>query len=312
MYKIIAVKCFPFFYSHEEQDLPLVIAFSLDSVFDMSKENAILKNYGIDAYADYQKKHINDLFFPGSAYRFIQKINSFNKKAGHNFINIIFTYDKPSFAIDRLMNTVINSDIRFNGYVFSNELSPVSFLKELGTNLFLSANISHVKQAVDLNIPSARLFFKPNIEDSSFNPTDSLMFAFDGDAVLFSNESQLLYDLYGLKVFTENEREKISTLIPPGSFASVLSKIVQIKNEIGTNNNNLLQTALVTARSDEAFIRAIFTLKSWNLPMDNYLSTGRIKKVGILRKINTDIFFDDQLKNIFHAMKYILSGRVPF
>jgi 5'-nucleotidase len=135
--------------------------------------------------------------------------------------------------------------------------------------------------------------------------------AFDGDAVLFSDESERIYKEKGLGAFEENERENAENPLNEGPFANFLKKLSGIRQKLGTDNCPI-RIALVTARSAPAHERVIKTLRSWNVRVDEAFFLGGIDKREVLRAFGAQIFFDDQSIHTLSASMAVPAARVPY
>ena len=70
-------------------------------------------------------------------------------------------------------------------------------------DLFLSLHTEDVRGALEQGVASASLM--PSSAKRG-DGSSEIRFAFDGDAVLFSDESERVYKEKGLEAFTENEK----------------------------------------------------------------------------------------------------------
>lgn len=139
---------------------------------------------------------------------------------------------------------------------------------------------------------------------------DQLRIAFDGDAVLFSDESERVYKQHGLDAFSENERNNARHALPGGPFKRFLEVLHQIQTAYPPNASPI-RTALVTARAAPAHERVIRTLRAWNICIDEALFLGGIPKGPFLKAYKADIFFDDQVKHCQSASEHVATGHVP-
>ena len=71
-----------------------------------------------------------------------------------------------------------------------------------------------------------------------------------------------------------------------------------------------IRTALVTARSAPAHERAIRTLMSWNIAVDEAMFLGGLPKGGFLNEFQPDFFFDDQTGHVDSAASFVPAGHV--
>jgi 5'-nucleotidase len=132
--------------------------------------------------------------------------------------------------------------------------------------------------------------------------------AFDGDAVLFSDEAERVYQAQGLQAFHQHEIDNAALPLPDGPFKPLLAALQRLQNA-GTPTMRI-RTALVTARSAPAHERAIRTLMNWNIEVDEAMFLGGLAKGEFLREFEPDFFFDDQTGHIESAAQHVPSGHV--
>ena len=132
--------------------------------------------------------------------------------------------------------------------------------------------------------------------------------AFDGDAVLFSDEAERVYQSHGLNAFQQHEMEKVALPLPDGPFKPLLVALHRLQQAASPQMR--IRTALVTARSAPAHERAIRTLMDWNIEVDEAMFLGGLDKGEFLREFEPDFFFDDQTGHIESAARHVPSGHV--
>jgi 5'-nucleotidase len=192
--------------------------------------------------------------------------------------------------------------------VFSRGESPWRYLRPLRAHLFLSANEPDVRSALAAGVPAARVY-PHSARASDAHPTD-LRIAFDGDAVLFSDEAERVYQAGGLPAFQRHEVDKAGTPLPPGPFKPLLDALHRLRRQGPGQTGMRLRTALVTARSAPAHERAIRTLMDWQVGVDEAMFLGGLPKGEFLREFEPDFFFDDQTGHVEGAAPHVPSGHV--
>ncbi|RXM90752.1 Cytosolic 5'-nucleotidase 1A [Acipenser ruthenus] len=130
-----------------------------------------------------------------------------------------------------------------------------------------------------------------------------LRVAFDGDAVLFSDESEQIVKAHGLDRFFEHEKEHVNSPLAHKKFYAK-----------GQRLECPIRTYLVTARSAASSgARALKTLRSWGLETDEALFLAGAPKGPLLEKIRPHIFFDDQMFHVEGATEMgTVSAHVPY
>jgi len=190
--------------------------------------------------------------------------------------------------------------------VFTRGEPPWRYLRPLAANLFLSTNEADVRQALAVGVPAARVF--PDSARASVAHPDEVRIAFDGDAVLFSDEAERVYQAQGLDAFQSHERERAATPLLGGPFKPLLEALHRLQREPAAGMR--LRTALVTARSAPAHERAIRTLMEWQVDVDEAMFLGGLPKGSFLREFEPDFFFDDQTGHIENAAAHVPAGHV--
>ena len=184
--------------------------------------------------------------------------------------------------------------------------SPHRYVKDFGVHLFLSSSIEDVKLALKSDVAAATII--SNHDNDHKN--SQLRIAFDGDAVIFSDESEIIFQKEGLNAFIENEKNAMGAL-KAGPFKSFLVELNKIQNDFNLEECPI-RTALVTARSAPSDKRVIKTLREWGVRIDESLFLGGMSKKEFLKSFQADIFFDDQKNNILEASEELTSGHVPY
>ena len=185
------------------------------------------------------------------------------------------------------------------------------YLDAFKTDLFLSANENDVQEAINANIASGIICSHNSLPINPDEKIEQIRIAFDGDAVIFSDESEKIYQEKGLQAFAEHEHNNAQKPLPEGPFAKLLKTLSYIQNEY-PENQSPIKTALVTARNAPAHERVIRTLRAWNVRIDEAFFLGGIEKSEILKAFGANIFFDDQTVHTEPASKYVPSARVPY
>ncbi|MCK5736382.1 MAG: 5'-nucleotidase, partial [Spirochaetaceae bacterium] len=256
----------------------LVIGISSRALFDLEKENDIFEEEGLKAYADFQKDNEARVLEPGTAFPLIEAFLKLNEKLGEHLVEVvIMSQNNPQTAL-RVMNSIDFYNLNITRAAFSGGQPLGPYLEAYSVDLYLSKNLNDVQDAVDHGIASAQLYAPP----SAFNPdADEIRIAFDGDAVLFSEDSEVIFKQQGLDAFLEHEKVFADIPLPEGPFGRVLKTLSRIKSLSGSEEQ-LLRIALVTARDGPAHERVILTLRSWGVTVDEAYFLGGLSKNQVL------------------------------
>lgn len=291
-------------------DNKLVIGISSRALFDLEEENKIFEEQGLKAYSDYQIQHENDPLLPGTAFPLIKALQQLNKDGKYLTEIIIMSKNSADTSL-RIFNSIehYGLDISRAALVGGGPIFP--YLDAFKTDLFLSANENDVQEAINANIASGIICSHNSLPINPDEKIEQIRIAFDGDAVIFSDESEKIYQEKGLQAFAEHEHNNAQKPLPEGPFAKLLKTLSYIQNEY-PENQSPIKTALVTARNAPAHERVIRTLRAWNVRIDEAFFLGGIEKSEILKAFGANIFFDDQTVHTEPASKYVPSARVPY
>ncbi|MCI5594861.1 MAG: 5'-nucleotidase, partial [Clostridiales bacterium] len=268
-------------YSLEER---LVIGISSRALFDLEEENRVFEEEGLEAYSIYQREHENDILKPGTGFKLVKALQ--NLKVGDSKVAEIIIMSRNSADTSlRIFNSIehYGLDITRAALAGGSRIEP--YLDAFDTDLFLSANEEDVQDAVNAGIAAGLIC--PAVYDE--NEIDVIKIAFDGDAVIFSDEAEKIYKEKGLEAFSEHERANAKKPLPEGPFAKFLKTISYIQEQFEADSAPI-RTALVTARCAPAHERVIRTLRAWGVRVDEAFFLGGIEKSRVLASFGADIF----------------------
>jgi 5'-nucleotidase len=286
-------------------DDKLVVAISSRALFNLEEENAIFEGGDPQAYMRLQLERLDEPARPGIAFSLIRKLLAFNDPGVQRVEVVILSRNDPVSGM-RIFRSGQANAIKLERGVFTQGRPPFRYLRPLGAHLFLSANAEDVREALAAGFPAARVLTESVLAGSNY--PQEVRIAFDGDAVLFSDEAEQVFQAQGLDAFQQHELSKASQPLPEGPFKPLLSALHRLQ-QAGTAAMRI-RTALVTARSAPAHERAIRTLMNWNVRVDEAMFLGGLPKGEFLREFEPDFFFDDQTGHVTHAARHVPSGHV--
>ena len=286
-------------------DGQLVVAISSRALFDFEEENRIFEQGDDQAYMRLQLERLEVPARPGVAFSLVKKLLAFNQP-GRQLVEVVMLSRNDPVSGMRIFRSAQAGGIPMQRGVFTQGRDPFRYLRPLGAHLFLSANESDVRQALAMGFPAARVLTE-SVQASNSHPCE-VRIAFDGDAVLFSDEAERVYQSQGLDAFQQHERSKAGHPLPDGPFKPLLAALHHLQ-QAGTAHM-CIRTALVTARSAPAHERAIRTLMDWNIAVDEAMFLGGLEKGGFLREFEPDFFFDDQTGHVNSAARHVPAGHV--
>ena len=284
----------------------LVVAISSRALFDFEEENRLFDEQRDDrAYMALQLERLEAPAQRGVAFSLVKKLLAFNDAQSQRVEVVILSRNDPVSGM-RVFRSCQHYGLTIERGVFTRGAAPWRYLKPLAANLFLSANEADVRAALDAGVPAARVATH-SARASEAHPRE-VRIAFDGDAVLFSDEAEQVFQAGGLDAFQAHERERAASPLPAGPFKPLLEALHRLQRE-GTAAMRL-RTALVTARSAPAHERAVRTLMGWQIEVDEAMFLGGLAKGEFLREFEPDFFFDDQTRHVAHAALHVPSGHV--
>jgi 5'-nucleotidase len=290
-----------------DDDGKLVVAISARALFDLSESHELFENEGLDAYRDYQMTRENELLAPGIAFPLVQKLLKLNAAPpAAPRVEVILLSRNSSDTGLRIFNSIEHHRLAIVRAAFTGGAPTAPYVTSFGAQLFLSANPESVARALHDGIAAATIL--PSKAPSS--ASDQLRIAFDGDAVIFGDESERVSEEQGIDAFHRNEVEFADKPLSGGPFRGFLAALHRLQEAFPAEASPI-RTALVTARSAPAHKRVILTLRSWGVRLDEALFLGGRDKGPFLEAFGADIFFDDSHANIESARSYVTAGHVP-
>ncbi len=283
----------------------LVVAISSRALFDFEDENRVFEAGDDRAYMQLQLQRLEAPAQPGVAFSLVHKLLAFNRSGAAQVEVVILSRNDPVSGM-RVFRSCQHYGLPIERGVFTRGQSPWRYLQPLKANLFLSVNEADVRSALAAGVPAARVY--PHSAHASDAHPGEVRIAFDGDAVLFSDESERVYQSGGLAAFQAHEREHAGLPLAPGPFKPLLQALHRLQQAAAQPMR--LRTALVTARSAPAHERAIRTLMDWRIEVDEAMFLGGLPKGEFLREFEPDFFFDDQTGHIESAAVHVPAGHV--
>ncbi len=286
-------------------DGQLVVAISSRALFDFEEENKVFEQSDDRAYMKLQLERLEAPAKPGVAFSLVKKLLAFNDANTQRVEVVILSRNDPVSGM-RVFRSAQHYGLAIQRGSFTRGQSPWRYLKPLNANLFLSTHLSDVRAALDAGVPAAQVY--PNSAHASEAHPHEVRIAFDGDAVLFSDEAERVFQAEGLSAFQAHEHAKASQPLSAGPFKPLLTALHRLQQE--STPAIRIRTALVTARSAPAHERAIRTLMEWNIEVDEAMFLGGLPKGEFLKEFEPDFFFDDQTGHIESASQHVPAGHV--
>jgi 5'-nucleotidase len=286
-------------------DGQLVVAISSRALFDFEEENTVFEQGDDRQYMDLQLQRLETPARPGVAFSLVKKLLAFNDAQSQRVEVVILSRNDPVSGM-RVFRSAQHYGLPIQRGSFTRGQAPWRYLKPLRANLFLSTHLADVRAALDAGVPAAQVY-PQSVHASDAHPHE-VRIAFDGDAVLFSDEAERVFQAEGLSAFQAHEASKAALPLSGGPFKPLLEALHRLQSE--STPHMRIRTALVTARSAPAHERAIRTLMNWNIQVDEAMFLGGLPKGEFLREFEPDFFFDDQTGHIESASRHVPSGHV--
>lgn len=289
----------------------LMIGISSRALFDLDEENEIYEEQGLEAYSKYQLEHEDDVLKPGSGFALVKALLKLNELSEERLVEVIIMSRNSADTSLRIFHSIEHYGLDISRAVLSGGATLSNYLEAFQVDLFLSANEDDVELAINSGFASGRIYTNTIGGYDAFADIDQIRIAFDGDAVLFSDDSEKIFQEQGLEAFVENEKVNARNNLSAGPFAKFLKTISDLQ-EAFDGNHSPIRTALVTARNAPAHERVIRTLRAWNVRIDEAFFLGGITKKDVLKAFHPHIFFDDQATHALPASEVVPSAQVPY
>ncbi len=286
----------------------LVIAISSRALFDLEEENAIYDGQGLEAYYRYQLAHVNDPLERGSGFRFVQNLLAINGQFDTPLIEVIILSRNNAATGLRIGRTIEHYALPIERSGWTAGTPVTRYLDAFKVDLFLSAYAPDVEEAIALGYAAATILPQTPMHDVE---SDIVRIAFDGDAVLFGDESERIYQEQGLEAFIAHEREHAKEPLSKGPFFKFLKTLSEIQERFPMERSPI-RTALITARNFSTHERVLGTLEAWGVRVDEAFFQGGVAKYEVIQAFGADIFFDDQDTHLIPASEATPSAKVPY
>jgi len=289
----------------------LVIGISSRALFDLEAEENLFRTQGLEAYRRHQLDNENEILKRGAGYALVRALLKLNALTENKrLVEVVIMSRNSSETSMRIFNSIKHYDLDITRAVLSGGASLAPYLAAFNVSLFLSLHEDDVQAAVNSGVASALLYQKP---ENGLEELNQIRIAFDGDAVIFSDESERIFQEQGIEAFEKHERENAMRPLADGPFARLLKALSFIQNNFKNDEGRAtpIRTALVTARSSPAHERVIRTLRVWDVAIDETFFMGGVAKSDVLAAFKPHIFFDDQPGHCARAAPLVQTGRVP-
>ena len=287
-------------------DQKLIVAISSRALFDLEDSHGVYEQSGLEAYRQYQIDHEAEILPVGDAFGFVKKLLAINAQLEQPGVEVILLSRNSADTGLRVFNSIQHYGLDISRAAFCGGESPYRYIRSFGCQLFLSSHSEDVGQALLQGVAAATLL--PSKRE--YSQDDKLRIAFDGDAVVFSDEAEQIFQRKGLADFTRSELEAANKPLSGGPFKQFLAALHSLQKQLPADDCPI-RTALVTARAAPAHERVIKTLRAWDIRLDESLFLGGLNKAEFLKDFGADVFFDDQRGHVDKARQHVAAAHVP-
>ncbi len=305
----------------------LIVAVSATALFDLSEsENHLLHllkkrpDSAVKEFRDYMAIRENEDLTIGAGYPLIKallNLNSYSKQSAEANVEtplvevVIVSKSSPDTGI-QVLNAIRVHELNISRSAFISGSPVAPYIADFNIDLFLTTNRDDAQQVADANICACAILDATPVNTYELD-TGQLRIAFDGDAVLFDDSGELLYKQKGLHAFHEREAQMRDLPIEKGPYAELLIKLSNLQKRLPAQVQYCpIKIALVTARNAPADLRAIKTLREWGVNVDMAFFLGGLEKTAVLKTFAPHIFFDDSVKHIDAARRFVPTALVPY
>lgn len=291
----------------------LVVGVSSRALFNLEEEEQIFREKNIRSFREFQLANEDKLLEKGTAFPLVEallKLNTHVDKKTPIVEVVIMSKNSPETGV-RVLKAIEHYNLPISRWAFSAGEPLAPFIRAFNVDLFLSKDEKDVQKIIDTSNCATALIYDP---PQNFVPeTDRVKFAFDADAVVFSEESEIIFKEKGLEEFWKHEKENEDVPLNDGPFAALLRKLSYIQDFLPVEKElSPLRIAIVTARNSPSHMRVIKTFRKWNVYVDEAYFMGGWPKAPVLEAIGTHIFFDDQDSHLSDSKTKVPCGKVLY
>ena len=300
----------------------LVVGISATALFDLSQEDVLFQQQfkedrenAMEVYRRTMLEKENDDLDPGTGYPLVEallKLNGYQRDDEPPLVEVvIMSRNSPETGV-RVLNNIRRRGLGISRFAFTGGEAVIDYLESFDVDLFLSTSVTDVQKVIDSRSCAAAVLTAPPVSLRDM-PTDQVRIAFDGDAVLFSDDSELVYRTQGLAEFQSVENAQQDVPLEEGPYASLLKKLSKLQERLpGRVEFSPVRIAIITSRSSPAELRVIKTLRQWGVYVDEAFFLGGVDKTEVLKAFKPHIFFDDQDVHLGPASRVVPAGKVPY
>lgn len=305
----------------------LVIGISATALFDLREANAFYEARmaqnpagAVADYRQYMREHENDPLADGTGMPLVRALLALNRHGSQPESPlvevVVMSRNSPETGV-QVFNNIRRLGLPITRHAFTGGETVVDYLDAFAVDLFLTTHPADAQRVIDDGHCAVAILRAPPEGAAAKIPEGQVRIAFDGDAVLFDESSELVYKTQGLDAFHRSEDAQRNVPMAAGPYAVFLKKLAQLQSRLAAcmpadTALSPVRIAIVTARSAPSELRVIHTLRHWGVQVDEVFFLGGVGKERVLKAFRPHIFFDDQDVHLDAAAKSVSSGKVPY
>jgi len=300
----------------------LIVGISATALFDLAEADAVYKakyvknpQNALEEYRAYMHERESEALRDGTGMALVRALLGLNRYASSDSKPlvevVVMSRNSPETGV-RVFNNIRSRGLPISRHAFTGGESVVDYLDAFSVDLFLTTNVDDAQRIIDAKACAAAVLKAPPHEGAA-PPEDQVRIAFDGDAVLFDDSSELVYKTEGLDRFHSIEDERQNEPMNDGPYAILLRKLARLQERLPFGADvSPVRIAIVTARSAPAEMRVINTLRHSGVYVNEIFFLGGMSRSKIVKAFRAHIFFDDQDLHLDPVARHVPSGRVPY
>ena len=300
----------------------LVIGISATALFDLSESDRRFEDeykkdpdHAIDNYRAFMLENEENPLDEGIGFPLVKALLNLNRYQEKNEAPlvevVVMSKNSPETGV-RVLNAIKSFGLNITRSAFTAGEPSADYIEAFDVDLFLTTKESDAQKVIDSGVCASAVLSTPP-QYKCDTPDDQVRIAFDGDAVLFDESSELVYKEKGIEAFHENENNSQNIPMSEGPFANFLKKLSKLQERLPMKvEYSPVRIAIVTARNSPADIRVIKTLRHWGVYVDEAFFLGGVEKSNILKSFKAHIFFDDQDVHLNSSSLVVPSGKVLY
>lgn len=297
-------------------DEKFVVAVASSALFDLEESDHVFREKGEEEYRKYQHEHEQVVLEPGVAFPLIKRLLAINSQdpSEQPVEVVLLSRNDPDTGL-RVFKSIEHYGLSISRAAFVAGSNPYVYMEAFNASLFLSANPSDVREALNNGLPAAQVFPTKFIDNDD---EIELRIAFDFDGIIADDSSENIFQQLGMQGFHENEKKRANEALPPGPLNKFIREVARLQQREWEKKQNdasyipRIRVAIATARNAPAHERVVTTLRSLGIRVDDAFFLGGIDKGRVMKVFRPHIFFDDQVSHIEGVSSISPSAHVPF